>query len=184
VIARPTRIRTALLLGMSALAVVGCTRFDVRSNYDHGADFAQLKTYAWLPPSEADPADQRVLDRYIDTRIRADVATEMGSKGFRPVGSAAPDFLLNYRLATQPAEAVKGDRRLGIGWYGWAGLEDTYMASYDEGTLYIAVLDAQTKRIIWLGAASARIMPHISLERAAKRVDDAVHRILASFPPR
>ena len=179
---RPTRFPAALFL-LSVLAVTACSRFDVRSNYDHAADFARLKTWAWLPPSEADPADQRVLDRYIDARIRSDVATALSDKGFRQAGSAAPDFLMNYRLATQPAEAVKGDRRLGIGWYGWAGLEDTYMASYDEGTLYLAVLDAQSKRIIWLGAASARIMPHISLERAAKRVDDAVSRILASFPP-
>jgi hypothetical protein len=51
---------------------------------DPNADFARLQTYAWLPLQEAAPADQRVLDRYIDSRIRKAVDRELGGKGFRP----------------------------------------------------------------------------------------------------
>lgn len=171
-----------------ALAIAGaCSRFTIRSGYDRSADFSRLRTYAWLPLDEAAREDQRVLDRYIDARIRTDVAKALGAKGYHPAGSAAPDFLLNYRLATAPAESVKGDPSryfYGAGWYGWPGIETLYTESYDAGTLYIAVLDAQSKHMIWLGAADARLLPHVSLERRVRRVDAAVEQILARFPPR
>jgi hypothetical protein len=40
------------------------------------------------------------------------------------------------------------------------------------------------RRMIWIGAAEARLLPHISLKKRLSRVDAAVHRILADFPPR
>ena len=180
------RFGTVALLVASALAIGGCSSFRIRSDYDRKADFVRLHTYAWLPLTEAEPADQRVLDRFIDTRIRTAVGTQLDGKGYRPAGAAGPDFFLNYRLATQATEDVRGNPHgyfRGAGWWGWPGLESLYSESYDEGTLYLAVLDGQTKRMIWLGAASARILPHISLDRRVKRVDAAVHRILGEFPP-
>jgi hypothetical protein len=49
-----------------------------------------MRTYAWLSPDQAAPADQRVHDRYFDRRIRADV------------------FLLNDRLASELAASATG----------------------------------------------------------------------------
>jgi hypothetical protein len=46
------------------------------------------------------------------------------------------------------------------------------------------VIDPRTKRRIWVGAAEARLVPTMSLDRKAKRVDAAVDSILADFPPR
>jgi hypothetical protein len=37
--------------------------------------------------------------------------------------------------------------------------------------------------MVWIGAAQARLVPTMSLDRKAKRVDAAVHAILAKFPP-
>jgi len=169
-----------------ALVLVACSQFGVRSSRDPAADFARLRTYAWLPLDQADPADQRVLDRYIDARIRSAVGRELGGKGFQPASAGEPDFYLNYRLATEPADAVKGGRRpyYGPGWGAWPGGETLLRENFDAGTLYLGALDADSKRAIWLGAAQARLLPHISLEKRAKRVDDAVHAILADFPRR
>jgi hypothetical protein len=169
------------------LALGACSQFRVWSRHDPGADFAGLRTYAWLPLDQAEPADQQVLDRYIDARIRGAVDRELGAKGYRAAGSEAPDFLLNYRLASAPGEetrATRGSYFTGVLWGGWPGVEGFYTETYDAGTLYLAVIDGQPRHMIWVGAASARLLPHISLEKAAKRVDDAVHEILAPFPPR
>lgn len=169
-----------------ALFLVGCSQFTVRSSRDPSADFAGLRTYAWLPLDQADFADQRVFDRYIDTRIRKAVDRELGGKGFRPASEGAPDFYLNYRLSTEAADAVKGGRRpyYGPGWGAWPAGETLLRENYDAGTLYLAALDPGSKRAIWLGAAQARLLPHISFEKRAKRADDAVHAILADFPRR
>jgi hypothetical protein len=72
----------------------------------------------------------------------------------------------------------------GPGWGDYPGAETLLRENFDAGTLYIAALDGASKRGIWLGAAQARLLPHISLEKRAKRVDDAVHAILADFPRR
>jgi hypothetical protein len=175
------------LLLLIALLLGGCSQFAVHSERDPGADFTRRRTYAWLPLSEAEPADQRVLDRYIDARIRTAVDTELRAKGYAPAGSAAPDLLLNYRLSTQPAAEMRGNpgsHFIGAGWHGWPGANAVYAKNYDEGTLYLAAIDPASRQMIWLGAASARILPWISLEKRAKRVDDAVHQILAPFPAR
>jgi hypothetical protein len=146
-----------------------------------------MRTYAWLPPDQAAPADQRVQDRYFDRRIRADVAKELAAKGYRPAESGEkPDFLLNYRLASEPASVMRSDPH---GYWGgvWGaswmtGGDAYYTDNYDEGALYIAALDPTSKHMVWVGLAQARLVPTMSLERKAKRVDAAVHQILERFP--
>lgn len=182
----PSRIVIPAVLLLMALA--GCSQFAVRTRADPSADFAGLHTFAWLPLSEAAPADQRLRDRTVDARLRADVDRELRTKGFVPAGDGAPDFLLNYRLASSPASSVRGDpARFGWGtgwWVGWAGAEAIYTESYDTGALFLAVIDPRTKHMIWIGAAEARLLPHISIEKRFERVDAAIRRILQDFPPR
>lgn len=180
------RARLSLLL-LLAIVLAGCSQFDVRSRQDPNIDWSRMRTYAWLPPEEAAPADQRVQDRYFDRRIRQDVAKELAAKGYRPADAGQqPDFLLNYRLASQPASAVRADPQ---GYWGgtWSANWMTdggayYSDSYDEGTLYIAMVDPSSKRIVWVGLAQARLVPTMSFERRKKRLDAAVHRILERFP--
>lgn len=170
-------------LAIGLVLLVACSQFHVRSDFDRDADFARLRTYAWLPRDQAEPADQRVLDRYLDTRLRSAVATELGAKGFTPAGPDGPDFLLNYRFATEPAEVMSGRRPMLEG-TAWSGADAVHLERYDAGRLYIAVLDAHSRRLVWIGSAEARTLPHISLEKRAKRVDAAVHQILSDFPPK
>jgi hypothetical protein len=182
-----TRAAFALLM-FAGLVATGCSRFSVRSVHDPAANFRDLRTYAWLPPEDAAPADQRVQDRYLDRRLRRAVDTELLSKSYSPVDPAQrPDFLLNYRFSTTPASSLQADPDLrfgGAAWAAWPDASAVYSQSYDEGTLYIAVIDPRTKRRIWVGAAEARLVPTMSLDRKAKRVDAAVDSILADFPPR
>ena len=183
---RSPGLRVPVLL--LAVACAGCTQFNVRTRHDPTADFRGLHTFAWLPLSEVAPADQRVLDRTVDARIRAAADRELRAKGFAPAGNGAPDFFLNYRLASRPASSVRGDpSRFGWGtgwWVGWAGAEAIDTDSYNAGTLFLAVVDPRTKHMIWLGSADARLLPHISIEKRYQRVDAALHKIFNDFPPR
>ena len=178
--------RWALLL-LGAILLIGCSQFRVRSSHDPKTDWSRMRTYAWLPADQAAPADQRVQDRYLDRRLRAAVDTELRAKGDRPADPGEqPDFLLNYRLSTTPGSSmvVDPDMRFGgTAWMAWPDASAVYSQSYDVGTLYIAVIDPRSKRMVWVGAAETRLVPTMSLDRKAKRVDAAVHAILARFPP-
>jgi hypothetical protein len=173
---------------LAGLVLTGCSQFDARSAHDPAANFRELRTYAWLPPEQAAPADQRVQDRYLDRRLRAAVDVELRAKGYSPTEyGQQPDFLLNYRLATTPASSPHADPDLrfgGTSWMAWPDASAVYSESYDVGRLYIAVIDPRSKRMIWVGVAQARLVPTMSLDRKAKRVDAATHSILAGFPPR
>ena len=175
------------LLPLPAILLLGCSQFRVRSSHDPNTDWGRMRTYAWLPADQAAPADQRVQDRYLDRRLRAAVDTELRAKGDRPADPGEqPDFLLNYRLSTTPGSSmvVDPDMRFGgTAWMAWPDASAVYSQSYDVGTLYIAVIDPRSKRMVWVGAAETRLVPTMSLDRKAKRVDAAVHAILARFPP-
>jgi hypothetical protein len=183
------RLRAAsALLVLAGFALAGCSRFAVRSVHDAGADLRSLRTYAWLPPEQAAPADQRVQDRYLDRRLRTAVGTELRAKGIVPAAPGQqPDVLLNYRLSTSPATSLRVDPDIRFGgsaWLAWPDASALTSQTYDEGALYIAMLDPPSRRMIWVGVAEARIEPTMSLDRKAKRVDAAARSILAGFPPR
>jgi hypothetical protein len=170
-----------------ALLLAACSQFVIRSHHDPQADFAALHTFAWLPRDQAAPADQITPNENFDRRIRADVEQDLRAKGFTPASGDDPDFLLNWRLSSTPVSAVQGDPSFG-GWGGWwmmtPGWQAQYSDNYDEGTLYVAVLDPDSQRMFWLGTAQARLLPSMSFARTIERIDDAVAAILKSFPPR
>jgi len=182
---RPRRHRRLLLT--LALLVAACSRFVVRSHYDPQADFASLRTFAWLPRDQAAPGDQQTPDENFDRRIVVDVERDLVAKGFHPAGADAPDFLLNYRYTTTPVLAVQGDLSYG-GWGEWwlmtPGWEAEYSDDFDEGALHLAVLDPERQRAFWIGSAEARIVPSMSYERTIVRIDDAVAAMVKRFPPR
>jgi len=177
-----------VLLVCAGLAVAGCSRFAVRSVKDPAADFRSIHTYAWLPVEEAAPADQRVQDRYLDRRLRGAVGAELGARGVVPAAPGQqPDVLLNYRLSTSPVTSPRVDPDLRFGgsaWLAWPDASALTSQSYDQGALYIAMIDPRSRRMIWVGVAEARLVPTMSLDRKTKRVDAAARSILASFPPR
>ena len=178
----------SVLLLLTGLVLTGCSRFAVRSASDPAADFRGLRTYAWLPPEEAAPADQRVQDRYLDRRLRTAAGAELRAKGIGPAAPGQqPDMLLNYRLSTSAATSLHADPDIRFGgssWLAWPDASALTSQSWDQGALYIAVVNPRSRHMIWVGVAEARLVPTMSLDRKAKRVDDAVRSILAGFPPR
>jgi hypothetical protein len=178
----------ALAVAAVVVLLAACSQFTVRTRSDPVEKFAGLRTFAWLPPSEAEPADQWVQDRAVAARLRADVEQVLRAKGYAPVDDwQAADFLVNWRVTLDPMTSNRGDARsraMGTGWAwaGWEGSGAVYSESYDSGTLFIAMLDPHTRRMFWIGAAEARIQPQFSFERRIARVGDAVQAILKDFP--
>ena len=182
------RFTTVAALGL-AVILAGCSQFTVRTKQDPDENFAALRTYAWLPADLAAPADQRTQDRAVSKRLREDVEKALAAKGYVVAADGQPaDFFMNWRITTTPTTSFQIDpdhTAWGTGWWtGWAGGREVYSDNYDSGTLFIAAMDPQDRKIVWLGAAEARLLPHISLDRRLDRVDDAVAQILKDFPKR
>jgi hypothetical protein len=58
-----------------------------------------------------------------------------------------------------------------------------YSYYYQEGTLVLDFIDAESKKLIWRGTAKAYLEKEQTPEELDKIVNEAVEKILMNFPP-
>jgi hypothetical protein len=167
------RRETWLILGM---LIGGCSTLSVSSDYDPKQDFSKMKTWAWAPvPPQADgSADPLGVSSLALERIHRAVEREMNLKGYPMVDAPGADFWVkHYAVQEQRIRVDPG--------YDW-GHDD--VSSYAAGTIIIDVVNPKDKRMVWRGTASDVIDPDLSPDEREKRIQEAVHEILAKFPPK
>jgi hypothetical protein len=179
-----TALRAAAVVAL-VLAAGGCSRFSVQADADPNVDFARFATFAWMPPDEAPPMDQRLQDRAIERRVQSGVEAGLRARGYQPATGGTPDLWVTYRLISESRSSrgiPAGYGGYQLGW--WAGGRIQRTENYERGTLIVDVIDAKDDELVWRGSASARLLPHISFEKRAKRATEAVEKIMADFPAR
>jgi hypothetical protein len=173
--------KTIQLFSLSLLLVLGaCSTVKVDADYDNKVDFSQYKTYAFQK-SGIDKVEISDLDK---KRILRAIDTQMEAKGYTK--SETPDLLVN--IFTKERERVDVNQYSagwGYGWgwgwnpYMWGGRN--YVTTTTEGTLYIDLIDAKKKELIWQGKGSGYLEQ--SREKKEERINEFVAKILAQFPP-
>lgn len=151
--------------------------YGVSYDYDRSIDFINLKTYNWLPVPEN--AEINALD---ENRIKNSVNIELQGKDLR-MSADNPDFLIAEHLA-------KKDRVNVTNWgysYGpharYWGANEVTVYQYEEGTLILDFVDAETKNLIWRGSAKADLGNAKTPEKRDVLIREAVKEILHNFPP-
>jgi hypothetical protein len=179
-------MKTAVLfLALGVLALVtGCSSVNIKHDYDSEANFAALKTYAWMAaPTNGSGSVQAALQRnsLMDKRIKESADRQLAAKGYTKEANK-PDFLVLYHLGAEDKINVT-DWGYGYGRYGrwYGGGVEVYQ--YKEGTLILDVIEAKSKQLVWRGFAAGTLDPNASLETRRKRLDDVMTKILAEFPP-
>ncbi len=184
--ATANRMTCAALAWLLAFALAGCSSVQVNQDWDPGADFGRLKTWAWQSSTPALTGNPRLDDPLLHARIQAAIEKSLSEKGYRKVTSGKPDFLVTYHVALQQ----KLDAHTiytGYGPYrGWAavGGARTVVDTYDVGTLLIDFISLETNDVIWRGSAQSRIHELNTPEERQKRIQDVVDRVLNQFPPK
>lgn len=161
---RPWRLVSLALV----LLVAGCSSLSTSYDYDPSVDFATLRTYAWQPAGPGDVLDPLVLDR-----VKRAVDAELGTKGYREVGSD-PSFLVSAHTS------VRREQQIDYAGWRWGGAQ---LYDYNEGTLILDVLTASTKKLAWRGVAQDVVDIGATPEEKTKLVDEAVQKMLRDFPP-
>ncbi|MFC0778898.1 DUF4136 domain-containing protein [Flavobacterium sp. HJSW_4] len=163
------------------MLVASCSSVTVYSDYDKTVDFAPYKTYAYFKPGidkvEISDLDKRRILRAIDDQMLA--------KGFTK--SDNPDLLIN--IFTKSREQVDVNQ-FSAGWgYGWGWGWNPYMmygnqttvSTSTEGTLYIDLIDAKKKEMIWQGEGVGTLTRNI--DKKDEKIAEFVAKILAQYPP-
>ncbi|WP_264560496.1 DUF4136 domain-containing protein [Flavobacterium sp. N2270] len=169
-------MKTIKLLPLLALFILAsCSSVRVNSDYDKKVNFENYKTYAFLK-SGVDKVEISDLDK---KRILRSIDEVMSTKGFTK--DSNPDLLIS--IFTKEKERVDIYNSYGFGW-GWNpywGMNYTNVSTTPEGVLYIDLIDAKTKELVWQGEGSGNLTKDTN--KKDERIYTFVSKILEQYPP-
>lgn len=157
-----------------------CSSVTVNSDYDKKVDFSLYKTFAFHKAG-IDKAEISDLDK---KRVLRSIDEVMTSKGFTK--SENPDLLIAF--FTKEREQVNVNQfnaGWGYGWgwgwnpYLWGG--NTSVSRHTEGTLYIDIIDAKKKELIWQGEGQGVLTK--DTHKKDEVIKEFVTKILEQYPP-
>jgi hypothetical protein len=170
-------MKTLKLLSLIILiALSSCSTVRVNADYDKKVSFTNYKSYAYLK-SGIDKAEISDLDK---KRILNAIDEIMPTKGLSKSGT--PDVLIS--IFTKERERVDVYQNYGFGW-GWNpywGMGYSNVTTTPEGTLFIDIIDAKTKELIWQGEGSGFLTKNT--EKKDARIKEFVLKILEQYPPK
>jgi len=175
--------KTISLLAL-LIIVSSCSSVRVASDYDKNANFNSYKTFAFFKTG-IDKAEISDLDK---RRILRAIETEMVAKGFTK--SKDPDLLIS--IFTKERQEVNlwnnGFGGFGYGWgWGWSpfwgGNFNNNVSTTTQGSLYIDLIDAKKKELIWQGKGSGYLRSASNVDRKIERIRKFVQEIMMEYPP-
>jgi hypothetical protein len=178
-----------LFLCATALLVAACVGGpQVKSDYDHTANFASYRTFGYFEPLGTDKSGYSTL---VTQTMKSAVRQELESRGYTYTESN-PDLLVNFngKLEKQTSVTQFPSMVGAYGYYGyrggyygpWGGYGyETYVDQYTEGTVNVDIIDAQRKQLVWEGVAVGRVTKEHEANRdAALRA--TVTEIFSHYP--
>ena len=156
-----------------------CSSIRVNADYDKNVDFTQYKTYAFHKSG----IDKVQISEFDKKRILHAIDNELGKMGMTK--SNTPDLLVN--IFTKERERVDVYNNMGWGFgggFGWGpgwGMGYTRTTTTPEGTLYIDIIDAKTKELVWQGIGTGYLTTNS--EKKEERIAEFVAKILEKYPP-
>jgi hypothetical protein len=183
-----TRTAHATVILLAALALAGCSTMTVSTDYDRTASFAAYKTFDFIPPQE-------IKNPLVRQRIEDAITAQLQAKGLTR-SSENPDLLIagHGRLSS---ETHFDTTSFGYGMGGWGGYwgpyggyggagmgsSTTVAREVPVGTLIIDLVDAGTKKLVWQAVASDTLDPGATAEERDYRINKAMEKIFAGYPP-
>ena len=170
------KISKLLFLPIITLAIISCSSVRVTTDYDTKVDFNQFKTFAFYKTG-IDKATISDLDK---KRIMRAIETELLAKGM--IKSAKPDVLVSLFTKSRNRVDVNDNFYGGFYYPRYYGMNQLSVSQYTEGTLFIDLLDAKKKELVWQGVGSGTLS-NSSVEKKEAKIKEFVNEILAKYPP-
>ncbi len=172
-------LKLTSVLILLVLVMTSCSSVKVATDYDREANFNQYQTYAFFKPG-IDKAEISDLDK---KRILRAIDTEMQQKGLTK--SENPDILVSIFTKTKENVNIYNNSfgyGYGWGWHPWYwGAGPNTINRTTEGTLYIDLVDADRKELVWQGMGTAALASKV--DRKQERINEIVQEILEKYPP-
>tara|TARA_A200000159_G_scaffold111990_1_gene105024 strand:+ start:121 stop:645 length:525 start_codon:yes stop_codon:yes gene_type:complete len=167
-----------IYLFLLMLALVECSSISVFTDHDSGVDFSKYKTFAYLKPG-IDKVEISDLDK---RRILKAIDLQMVQKSI--MKSDMPDLLISINTTAKEKVYVNqmNNGFWGWGWNPWMwGPNQNTVSSRTEGVLYIDLIDAKSKQLVWQGKGKGGISEYT--KNRDERIGIFVAEILKNYPP-
>ena len=157
----------------------GCYSIRVYSDFDSEVNFDSYNSFAFYK-SGIDQVEISDIDK---KRILKAIEADFKSKNI--LISDSPDLLVN--ISTKSSENIYIDNSFyNPYFYGWSPYYygNTFRRipySTSEGVLYIDIINAETKQLIWQGKGIGYL--DVRTEKRDEMVTNYVNKILTKFPP-
>jgi len=149
----------------------------VKTDYDHNANFGQYKTYSWKMVQTKDPL---MVDRIKDA-----VNAALSAKGWTQVESGGDVSVVAIEITQNQQTLNTFYDGLGGGWrwsgFGGFGEATTTTDTYQVGTLVVDLFDAKAKNLVWRGSSSDTLSNNA--DKNTKNLDKGVQKMFGHFPP-
>jgi hypothetical protein len=166
-----------VLVGMVFLFAGKSSAQQVKTDYDHSANFSQYKTYSWEKVQTKDPL---MVDR-----IKAAVNSALAAKGWTLVASGGDVevFAIGTTQNQQTLDTFYNGFGGGRRWGGFGGFGNatTTVETYKVGTLVIDLFEAKTEKLIWRSSSSDTLSDNA--DKNTKNLDKGVNKMFQHFPP-
>ncbi len=172
-----------LILLFFALTSLHCSSIRTFSDFDKEINFNQYTTYAFFKPGIEEVAISDLDKRRILTAIE----TQMNGKSLQL--SSDPQLLINIGVNAKDRVIVQNNN-FGWGFWGWNpwafgpwgnGFNNSTVITQTQGELFIDIIDAKTKRLVWQGKGIGGITEYS--KNRDERIQTFVGEILKNFPP-
>ena len=177
-------LKTLPLLAL-LIVVSSCSSVKVAADYDKEAKFSEYKTFAFFKTG-IDKAEISDLDK---RRILRAIEAELLAKGFTK--SEKPDLLVSlFTKSQQRVDVYNNSWGNGAwGWGGWGGFGPGWgwgwnqpsVSTSTQGHLYIDLIDANKKELVWQGMGTGYLTRN--MEKKEARIKEFVTKIMMKYPP-
>jgi Domain of unknown function (DUF4136) len=164
----------SLVVALLFITAATLTAQDVRYNFMPRTDFSKYHTYKWVNTGGDHP------DQITDAEIKQAVDSQLASRGMTKTDSDKADLYIGYQTAVHQETQWNawGERSFGMGTGSWTS------STISIGTLVLDMYDPVTKQLVWTGQATKTIDPGSNPEKNMKNVDNAMAKLLKSYPPK
>lgn len=147
----------------------------VSTDYNHAANFNQIKTYSWSKVHTANS----IWDR----RVKDAIDKQLAAKGWTQVASGGDVSLVAIEKTSVQQQYDTFYDGLG-GWrrFGGFGESTTTVDNYRVGTLIVSMFDVNSKQMIWRGTSSSDLSGNP--DKNTKNLDKDVEKMFKRFPPK
>lgn len=170
-------MRLIKLLSITLLLfLASCSTVKVTTDYDTKTDFNTYKTFAFYKKG----IDKVAISDIDKRRILRAIESEMLQKGMTK--SKNPDIIVNiFAKSVKKVNVYNNYNYFWRPWYYGPNFA-TQMSQYNEGTLFVDIIDNKKKELVWQGIGSGALVMNNAAKKDA-RIKEFVAKIMEKYPP-